>query len=313
MNPKVSVCIPTYNYSRYLPETIESVLNQSYGDYELLVVDDCSTDNSRQVIDKYANKDKRIIIHVNPNNIGMVKNWNLCLKFARGEYIKFLFGDDTLSSDKTLGKMVFELDRNEETALISTARNIIDEKSRILNIASKYKNSRGITGTDIIRDCLVEQKNKIGEPSSVMFRKKHAARGFNESYQQIVDLEMWFHILEQGKFTYIDEPLVSFRTHPFQQTTINLKRTDLCRESFQLLQDYAKKPYLDLSAIERKYMFYVPVYSIWKQYKQKKISKLTALAEIKNHTSIREFYFYLPFYRFHKFWKRLSRKIHPKM
>ncbi len=311
MNPKVSICIPTYNYSRFLPETIESVLKQSYEDYELLIIDDCSTDHSRQVIEKYAKKDKRIISRINPVNRGMVKNWNLCLQFARGEYIKFLFGDDVLYSNNALEILVSKLDGSEDIALVSAARNIIDEKSCIVDVVSQYKHKSGCRGSEIIQDCLIEQRNKIGEPSAVIFRRKHAARGFNEKYRQIVDLEMWFHILEQGGFAYIDAPLVSFRIHPAQQTIINIERTDLCIESFQLLQDYANKPYLQLSSLEREYMHYVPVYSIWKLHKKGKISHQEAIDEIKGKYGIYKFIVLFPFYRFYKFIKRLRMNIFP--
>ncbi len=313
MNPKVSICIPTYNYSCYLPEVIESVLKQSYGDYELLIIDDCSTDNSRQVIDKYAKQDNRITSRINRVNRGMVQNWNLCLQIARGEYIKFLFGDDAFSSDKTLEIIASELERDKDIALVSTARNVIDEKSRIVKIVSEYKGKRRYSGIDIIQDCLIEQKNKIGEPSAVIFRKKHAKRGFNERYRQIVDLEMWFHILEQGKFVYIDEPLCSFRNHPGQQTRINLKRKDFCIESFQLIRDYADKPYLHLSTLEREYMLYVPLYSIWKLHDKGIISRQAALDEIIKHTDVYKFYLYFPFYRFYKFMRRMKKKLIPKI
>ncbi|HIK58508.1 MAG TPA: glycosyltransferase family 2 protein, partial [Nitrospinaceae bacterium] len=69
--PKVSVCIPTYNYAKYLPEAIESVLKQSYDNYELIIVDDCSTDNSANVINEYAKKDQRIVFKNNDHNLGM--------------------------------------------------------------------------------------------------------------------------------------------------------------------------------------------------------------------------------------------------
>src|SRR3954453_9924295 len=92
--PKVSVLIPTYNYARYLSEAIESVLEQEFQDYEVVIVDDCSQDESEEVIRRYAARDGRIRFHFNRPNLGMVANWNYCLSLARGEYVQFLFGDD---------------------------------------------------------------------------------------------------------------------------------------------------------------------------------------------------------------------------
>jgi glycosyltransferase involved in cell wall biosynthesis len=83
-SPRVSVLIPTYNYGRYLAEAIESVLAQDFLDLELLIVDDCSTDNTREVIQPFCDRDARVHFTVNSTNLGMVNNWNHCLKQARG-------------------------------------------------------------------------------------------------------------------------------------------------------------------------------------------------------------------------------------
>jgi hypothetical protein len=134
-------------------------------------------------------------------------------------------------------------------------------------------------------------------------------RGFDSRYRQIVDLEMWFHILEKGNFAYLDEPLCSFRIHPDQQTKINMERVDLdCPESFLLIDDYANKPYIKFSTVAREYMKYGPVYSLWKLYKKGKIPRQTALRNIKKHYTLKHFYLWYPFYRFYKFGKRFAEK-----
>src|SRR6185369_11714393 len=115
---KVSVCIPTYNYAAYLAETIESILAQNFADFELLIIDDNSTDDTRAVVEPYAQQDPRIRFSVNPKNLGMVQNWNHCLAQARGEYIKYVFGDDLLASPDTLGRMVGLLDDDGAVSLV---------------------------------------------------------------------------------------------------------------------------------------------------------------------------------------------------
>jgi len=299
--------MPTYNFAAYLPEAIESVINQSYYDFEFIIIDDCSDDSSADVIKSYANKDERIISSVNHENIGMVENWNLCLRRATGEYVKFLFGDDCLSSKKALELMVSVLDTHHNISLVASARNVFDYRSSIIGIWSDYKGKIGYPGKRIIKDCLIEQKNKIGEPSVVMFRKKHAERGFDLRYKQAVDLELWFHILEQGDFAFIEEPLCSFRIHSAQQTKLNEASGNLYVESFQLLHDYANKPYVHMSALQREYMHFVPVYSVWKLYKKGRISRQTAVSEIKKHYNVNKFYLLLPFYRLYKFIRRLKK------
>ena len=84
LSPKVSVLIPTYNYAHILDETIESVLAQTYTDFELIIVDNCSQDNTEHVVSKYL-IDKRVSYHRNSQNIGLAGNWNKCLELARGQ------------------------------------------------------------------------------------------------------------------------------------------------------------------------------------------------------------------------------------
>src|SRR4051812_9352416 len=102
MVPKVSVCIDSFNYGRYLPEAIESVLGQSFRDFELIIADDCSIDNSAEIAHNCARKDSRIRVVVAAKNRGMVKNRNACLGLAVGEYVKWLHADDFLCSPDAL-------------------------------------------------------------------------------------------------------------------------------------------------------------------------------------------------------------------
>lgn len=81
--PKISVCIRTYNYAGFLPSAIESILNQEFSDFELIIQDDCSRDDTPQTVRKYLS-DRRIIFAVNERNLGLEGNWNRCLQKARG-------------------------------------------------------------------------------------------------------------------------------------------------------------------------------------------------------------------------------------
>jgi glycosyltransferase involved in cell wall biosynthesis len=307
--PKLSVCMPTYNYARYLPEAIQSVLMQTFTDLELIIIDDCSRDNSAAIIADYARQDRRIVALINDRNIGMVANWNRALATARGEYIKFLFGDDALADRTALEKMVAVLVSDDGLSLVAAARRVVDERSRIVKVLSTYPGGASRRGADIIGDCIVEQQNRIGEPSAVLFRKKHAERGFDPRYRQIVDLEMWFHILEQGNFAYISEPLVSFRTHAEQQTRRNTLNPALLDEPFLLLEEYASKPYLKLEWIAKEYMRYLPVYSAWKLYrKHKRISRQAALDVIKKRYRMARFIVLYPFFKIYKLYLRGVRR-----
>ena len=127
--PSVSVLIPSYNCARYLPETIESVLTQTLRDFELVVLDDRSSDSSSEVLERYARRDGRIRYRSNERNLGLVENWNACLDAARGKYVKFLHSDDKLTRPAALEQLVALLDEQPSASLAVCGREIIDENS----------------------------------------------------------------------------------------------------------------------------------------------------------------------------------------
>lgn len=308
-SPKVSVCIPTYNYARFLSETIDSVLKQTFTDYEILIIDDCSHDNTKEVVSDYASRDERIRFKVNPVNIGMVNNWNLCLMEARGEYIKPVFGDDLLSSTNALEKMVSLLDSDPNISLVGSARNLIDTTSRVMRVLAHFKDDVVLPGEEVINRCLSEQKNLVGEPSIVMFRKKDAERGFIPHYKQIVDLEMWFHLLEKGKFAYMNEPLCSFRIHAAQQTEKNTRSFTALEDSFHLYDEYMNKPYITINAFHKGYIRYDNIYRIWKMYTTNRISNAHAVREIDARYGYKRFLVFYPLYKIYKPFLKFYRKL----
>ncbi len=236
--------MPTYNYGRFLPEAIESVLNQTFGDFELLILNDCSNDNSAEVIAHYAAKDRRIRAHLNSTNLGMVQNCNLGLQLAQGEYLKFLFSDDTLAARTTLEKFARMLDENPSATLVSCARKVVDQDSKPTTIWAQLGKPGIKKGDDIILLCLGEMHNLIGEPSAVMFRKRDAGRGFSSRYRQIMDQEFWMHLLEKGDLVYTSEPLSTFRSHAAQETEMNRSTKLGEKEHLMLLEEYLQKPLL---------------------------------------------------------------------
>ncbi len=235
--PRISVLIPTYNYARYLPAAIESVLAQQDTDCEILISDDASTDDSATVIRHYAARDPRIRPLLHPANLGMVAHWNACLARARGEYIKFLFGDDLLASPTALADMAALLDTHPAAPLVASARLLVDEHTRVTGVWDDL--SQGLhPGASLMLRCLRTRRNLIGEPSSVMFRRTAAMRGFDPAYRQIVDQEMWFHLLLAGPLVYTKEPLCAFRRHGEQQTAVNNRARVTDREMMHLLERY---------------------------------------------------------------------------
>jgi len=253
---KISVCLDSYNYGRFLPEAIESVLSQSFQDFELIILDDRSTDDSFAIAQRYAQQDRRVVAMQNGRNLGMVKNRNACLALARGEYVKWLHADDFLCAPDALERMVRVLDGNRAISLLASARRMVDENSIATGTWSSFEEERPIAGTTVINRCLFEQRNLIGGPSAVMFRRGLTARGFDEAFFVMADLEMWFHLLEQGCFAYIREPLCAFRAHNRQQTEKDRTSMAPALENRELLRRYLDRSYVKMRRWIREYLEY---------------------------------------------------------
>jgi glycosyltransferase involved in cell wall biosynthesis len=245
--PRLSVLIPVYNGGPFLAECIESVLAQDFTDYELLISDDCSTDGTRAVIERFAARDRRIRWWANPVNRGQVANVNRCLREARGEFIKFVFADDKLLEPSALRRLAAILEADSSVSLVGSASQLIDAGSRTIQTRRPFSAAGTWPGFSMILRCLEPDfcwKNFIGEPTVVMFRKGQAARGFDPRYLQLVDLEMWIYLLEQGRLAYLAEPFSAFRQHPNQQSEVNRRCGANVAEHSRLLLDVLAKPWL---------------------------------------------------------------------
>lgn len=308
-SPKISVCIPAYNFAEYLPQAVESVLRQAFTDFELLIIDDCSTDGTAAVAGQFAERDRRIRLIVNPKNLGLVGNWNSCLSQARGEFIKYVFADDFLTSPEALGKLLAAFESGRSIALAGSSRNFVDARGALMQNVCPFRDDAIIPGTEAITRCLAAQKNLIGEPTAVMFRKKLAARGFNPAYAQIVDEEMWFHLLEQGDFAHIKEPLCAFRIHPSQQSARNTNTRSAIDDIFRLNAEYLYKDYVKINRFSRHHAIFDNLYRLWKFSAANNIPRIVASKDIDSRYGYRRFRLFYPIYKSYKPILKLIRKI----
>jgi glycosyltransferase involved in cell wall biosynthesis len=242
MSPKVSVCIPVRNGGDFLPLAVDSVLEQSFDDYELIIVDNCSTDGTVKWIEENASTTPKIRFYQNATNIGLVGNFNACLGYAKGEYIKFLCADDLLLPG-SVQRMSDGLDADSSVALVVGGRNLIDEKGAPIAALRYAAENAKIPGKEAINRCFFG-KNYIGEPSAVMFRKKNAQRGFQESLPQLMDLEMWFHLLEQGPMVSLADEVCAIRQYSGQMSQHNIKTGALIEDNVRLSDAYGNKSYI---------------------------------------------------------------------
>lgn len=221
MSPEISVLLPVYNGAQYLEAAVDSALAQSYTDFELLIVDDCSTDESPAIIEKLKVRDERIKVFTNETNQGLFANYNRCLEKAQGRYIKPFAQDDLFRPD-AFEKMRNALETDKSIALVSCARNIIDSSADVVETKSVFDAERKVKGHDVILYNLILLSNWIGEPSTVMFRKEFAGTGFDTRFFHYGDVDMWFNVLLNGDFYFLHEPLASFRRHEGSATDKNL-------------------------------------------------------------------------------------------
>lgn len=225
-SPTVSVLIPTYNYANYLDEAIQSVLNQTFKDFELIIVDDRSKDNTAQVVQKYL-ADSRVSFFINDSNIGLVRNFNKCLEYAKGKYIKFLMADD-LFYPTLLEKYVAVMEKYPTVSLVTAYRKFVGKDAELKQEFAPFTQLQ--EGKKIIYETL-KTHNWIGEPTTVMFRKSNLSLGlFDTNYNWIPDWEMWLRQLTVGDCFIIPEVLSCFRQHE-KQATVALTKS--CRRFFE--------------------------------------------------------------------------------
>jgi glycosyltransferase involved in cell wall biosynthesis len=238
----ISVCIPTRNYGRFLRDAIDSVLAQTRRDYELIVVDNCSSDDTPALLEEYARKHPQIRCVRNEATLSLPANFNRALALARGELVKVLCADDWLAPE-ALEKSAAALEAHPAAAMAATARVLMSESRRPLGIEAYGRDAGVIDGRRAIERCLYGT-NYVGEPSAVLFRRSLAGPGFDERFAHLLDLELWFRLLEQGALAFVPEPLAMIRRHDAQATRGNVGAGEIVADKKRLFATYAGKPYV---------------------------------------------------------------------
>ena len=206
----VSVCIASYNHAEYIGLAIESVLAQTYKNYEIIVVDDGSTDKSLEILNSYARKFPervRVFTHENHKNLGISKTANLAIEKSTGKYIAFL-GSDDLWEKNMLALQIPALEQNPQIGLVYSKAKIIDSRGKATGaIAGESFKKNG----DQLKQLLA--KNFI-PAATALFRRECIERvgGFDENLVY-GDWELWLRILAHWEMTFVDEPLALYRVH----------------------------------------------------------------------------------------------------
>lgn len=254
--PKVSVIIPTYNREDFVEETIQSVLNQTYKDFEVIVVDDGSTDNTKKKLEKFNSKIK--LIEQKKSERAIARNNGV--KNANGEYIAFLDSDDLWHKDK-LEKQVEVLDKNKEYILIYCQCLRINENGLTIKPAKRQLN--GYSG--YVYEKLL-MRNFITSPTPLV-KKGYLEKinGFHTKYIPYEDWEFWLRLSLLGKFYFIKEPLAYYRVHKSQSVKqakaekIEEVTTVLLENSFKLknISEKIKNKSLGLANLRFAYWYLI--------------------------------------------------------
>jgi glycosyltransferase involved in cell wall biosynthesis len=212
MTPIVSVCVPSYNSEHHLAATIESVLAQSLEDFELIIVDDCSSDRSAEVARRFD--DPRIRVLVNESNIGAAANWDRACGMASGEFVKLLCGDDLMYPTCLETQVAaFGIPRTKP-ALVAARRDVIDSGGRVVLSGRGLSGmSKVVPGDVATRRAVRSGTNPFGEPVCVLMRNEllRKAGRFRGPTQYMMDFDMWCRLLVYGDLYAVDESLAAFR------------------------------------------------------------------------------------------------------
>ncbi len=209
--PLVSICIPVFNKEEYVEETIQSVLSQTYENWELIFCDNSSTDGTVNIINKFLT-DKRIKLYENDKNYGLVYNYKKVFGLGSGKYQKMLFADDIIYPTCLEEQVaVLEDPENSNVILSAVGRGIINQNSKlIMKMKSSYK--PGITkGEKAVLKCFKWGTNRIGETHAVLFRSMKLEEICDWDKLQDCDIGIWCELLKFGDLHFLPKYLSAFR------------------------------------------------------------------------------------------------------
>lgn len=242
--PLVSVIIPNYNHETYLVERIESVLNQTYNNFEVIILDDYSNDNSWELISKYSNNNKVVHIEKNTKNSGSTfYQWNKGIYLAKGDYIWIAESDD-VAKPTFLEEVMDVFMTQDHINVVYTGSNMIDERSRIIGdldwwVADfkdfAWSNSFVMNGNDFISK-YHSVRNVVMNASSAVFKKEIYIinEHNNTKYKLCGDWITWIYMIKDSNVGYVKCNLNNYRFHNKSVRENSDKKNIIFKESFKI-------------------------------------------------------------------------------
>jgi glycosyltransferase involved in cell wall biosynthesis len=212
-DPIVSVLLPVFNGGRYLAEAVESILNQTFRNFEMLIIDDGSTDQTPGILRSFAARDPRIRVVTKPNE-GYTKALLAGLSLARGKYIARMDADDISHPDRFAAQVAF-LDENPACAVVGSAIRIIDPEGDPLS-HRRYP----LAHSEIDFAHVYKGECSLAHPSTMIRRSSlDEAGGYRPEFEPAEDFELWTRLGEKGELANLPSELLSYRLHPKSTST----------------------------------------------------------------------------------------------
>ncbi len=223
-DPLVSILVPVYNREGLISQTIDSAISQSYKNIEIVIVDNCSTDRTWEILEKYSQKDGRIRVLRNKTNVGPVRNWKRCIDEAKGEYGKILWSDDLISPKFVENTLPF-LQEDADVGFVFSGAEIFEEKTGTGQKAYFIGKSGLYSSEKYIKGVLFGGQYPVS-PGCALFRMDDLCRNLMVHIPNKVESDFSMHAIgndlliflltahQYSKFGFVNKPLAFFRDHP---------------------------------------------------------------------------------------------------
>jgi glycosyltransferase involved in cell wall biosynthesis len=215
MTPLVSIGIPTYNGAKYLRESVDSVLAQSFVGFELIIIDDVSSDESWAIAEEYARKDARVSAVRNSQRLGLVANFNRCIELTKGPFVCVWHQDDVMMP-QNIEKKVALMEANPQVGFVHSNVLMIDDRGQVLSEHWEPDSRRDYTssGWEFFLKMIEPDKNYVCCPSVVARRECYKNLGmFREELFFACDWELWMRFALDYDVACLGTPLIQFRRH----------------------------------------------------------------------------------------------------
>lgn len=252
MDRLVSIVLPVYNGQKYISGAIDSILQQSYKNIELIIVNDCSTDSTLEILKEYEKKDARIRIVNNPQNMKLPKSLNIGFREANGDYFTWTSDDNMFKLDAI--EIMVQFLENNEADMVNANCIAIDENGTEIEVIQQRDPQNVITGNRIGACFLYTRKiaEKVGEYDPLFFLAE--------------DYDYWIRISLQGKIDHIDENLYYYRKHGNSLT--ETKKLQVGIQTARVLEKYFLRFYFEARNMTQRHYFYAYLLRMVKDSKE---------------------------------------------